>query len=132
MNIIFKYKTEKELQKYLIKNFNKYFDFNLLSVETVIKNIGRIDLLGKDKNCYYIIEIKREYIDKNALIQIQKYLNYYDPTLKKQNIDKKGILVAPKIKLNKIKNPKITTKKLKNVKCISYKRQPINSNFKCL
>ena len=110
-SIIFEYETEKQLQKFLINNFDKYFNFKYIGEEIVLPKIGRVDILGENNNNYIIIELKRNYIGQSALKQAKKYLKLL-PSNKY-----KVILSAPIIKIKSFNYKNIKTKKIKNVKC---------------
>lgn len=91
-----KVNNEKELQKHLIENFDKYFNFKFIASEFVLPNKKRIDLLGEDDYNVYIIELKC-CADSKAIYQLLDYMNLY----KKIAIDDKnivGIVAAPIIK----------------------------------
>lgn len=91
---MFSYKTESQLQQFLIDNFNLYFDFEYNSSEFIVKG-GRIDIIGKSSNAIYAIEVKRDFITPSAIKQVSKYVD----CLKVQypNADVYGIATAPKL-----------------------------------
>lgn len=91
---MFTYSKEKELHEFIVDNFNRYFDFEYNSSEYVI-NGGRVDILGKDDNSIYVIEIKRDIVTDSTLKQLSSYI----PTIQEQHPDKEvfGIAVAPAI-----------------------------------
>ena len=97
--LVFTYSKEKELHEFIVKNFNRYFDFEYSSSEFIIKG-GRVDIVGTNEDTIYILEIKRDCITSNAINQLSNYL----PIIKELNPDKNvsGIAVAPAIdsKLN--------------------------------
>lgn len=115
---MFTYKTEKELHEYLVKHFNDFFDFDYISSEFIITS-GRIDILGKDDNTIYVVELKRDFVTNATIEQLSNYI----PEIQSLNPDKVvlGIAVAPKIddKVNIDSLPSnITIKTLDNVKFI--------------
>lgn len=115
---MFTYKTEKELHEYLVKHFDDYFDFNYISSEFIITG-GRVDILGKDDNTIYVVELKRDFVTNATIEQLSNYI----PEIQSLNPDKVvlGIAVAPKIddKVNINSLPSnITIKTLDNVKFI--------------
>lgn len=115
---MFTYKTEKELHEYLVKHFNDFFDFDYISSEFIITG-GRIDILGKDDNTIYVVELKRDFVTNATIEQLSNYI----PEIQSLNPDKVvlGIAVAPKIddKVNIDSLPSnITIKTLDNVKFI--------------
>ncbi|SDN27697.1 endonuclease NucS domain-containing protein [Paenibacillus jilunlii] len=88
---MFKFTMENQLKQFIIDNFNTYFDFGLITTEYSVRG-GRIDILGEDDETIYIIEIKRDFVTSDTIVQLQRYLDTYKS-------DKKliGIAVAPKI-----------------------------------
>ena len=94
---MFTYKQEKELHSFIVENFSYYFDFDYLKSEVLLPN-GRVDILGEDDTTIYVIEIKRDYIDKVAIKQVSGYL----PQVEALYPDKKvvGIAIAPSIDEN--------------------------------
>ena len=115
---MFTYKTEKELHEYLVKHFDDYFDFNYISSEFIITG-GRVDILGKDDNTIYVVELKRDFVTNATIEQLSNYI----PEIQSLNPDKVvlGIAVAPKIddKVNINSLPSnVTIKTLDNVKFI--------------
>ena len=69
--------TEKEMQNYIVNNFNKIFpDMEYIGKEVIISGIGRIDILAKKNNRYVIMELKCE--NKNPNIQLIAYSSYYE------------------------------------------------------
>lgn len=91
---MFTYSKEKELHEYIVEHFNNYFDFNYVSSEFIISS-GRVDIIGKDDNTIYIVEIKRDYITTSTIQQLANYI----PDIQRMNPTKtiKGIAVAPYI-----------------------------------
>lgn len=96
---MFTYSKEKELHEHIVEHFNDYFDFHYISSEFIVKG-GRVDILGKNDNTIYIVELKRDYITNSTISQLVNYI----PEIQKLNPDKNivGIAVAPKLdgKLN--------------------------------
>lgn len=90
---MFTYTTEKELHEHIVENFSDYFDFNYVESEHRME-LGIIDIVGKDADTIYLIEIKRDFIDNSAIKQLSKYVDLY----RKYNpgIKVKGIAVAPR------------------------------------
>lgn len=91
---MFTYKKEKDLHNFIVDNFSYYFDFDYLKSEVLIPK-GRIDILGEDETTIYVVEIKRDIIDKFAIRQVSDYI----PQVKELYPDKKvvGIAIAPEI-----------------------------------
>jgi len=88
---VFNFTLEKELQDFIISNFNRYFSFSYVCQELTVE-CGRIDLIGEDEDNVYIIELKRDIITKTAVKQLDNYMDYYKTT---KNII--GIATAPEI-----------------------------------
>ena len=73
----------------------KYEDGELKS-QQYITDIGRIDILAKDKthNSYVVIELKRNQTSDDTVGQITRYMGWIEEKLKDSNV--KGIIVAGK------------------------------------
>ena len=118
--------TEKELKQYVIKNFNKLFDFQYVCEEFLI-GTKRVDLVGEDKGSTYLIELKRDFITNNSVKQLIKYLNIYESS---KNVV--GIIMAPKIHhlFDKSQVPKnVIVRTLDSVTCIA-SFVPVNNTKK--
>ncbi len=91
---MFSYTKEKELHEYIVEHFNDYFDFNYISSEFIVSG-GRVDIIGKDDNTIYVVELKRDYITNSAIKQLVNYL----PEIQALNPNSKvkGIAVAPMV-----------------------------------
>ena len=106
---IFKFVYEEELKKYLKDNFEKLFGFSFVAEELSVIT-GKVDLVGEDNENIYLIEIKRDYVTKETIKQLQKYVDAYDS-------DKKviGIAVAPKVKRDIVVSDNIIVMSLENI-----------------
>ena len=87
--------SEYDLREYIVKNFSKIFPkYKYMNKEVVVENIGRIDILARDKetNRDVIIEIKRDKENPNK--QLLAYAKGYDNSILIgiTNIDKKFYL----------------------------------------
>lgn len=70
---MFEFHYEKELQNYLLKN--GYFEnIKLLGEEFTILS-KQIDIVGKDEECIYLIELKSNYISLSDFHNLKKRLN---------------------------------------------------------
>jgi Predicted nuclease of the RecB family len=72
-------KSEKQIQDYIIQNFNKIFpDYEFVGKEICVDKIGKIDILAKDKKSKrdVIIEIKKG--EQNPNKQLLAYAKGYD------------------------------------------------------
>jgi len=115
---MFSYKTESELHQYLLSNFSDYFEFSLLADEYELAK-GRIDFLGEDEKNIYIVELKKDLIDKHTINQIQKYMDTIKEEFPNKNI--KGVAIAPKVisTLNEEELPKnISIRTIDDVKYV--------------
>lgn len=100
---MFKYQSEKELRKHIIKNFNLFFAFSFIDEEFQLHTRGphesgqfpAIDILGEDDSCVYIIELKKRKIVGGNVKQIQEYINMYKEHSKENHKKVIGILAAP-------------------------------------
>ena len=112
---IFNFTTERELQDFLIENFNHYFSFDYVCQELIIK-CGRIDLVGEDDDNIYLIELKRDIVTQSTIEQLDNYINNYKTT--KRIV---GIAAAPeideKIDLSLFKND-IRPRLIEGVHCL--------------
>lgn len=97
---------EKDLQDFLMEygGFSaeeNYFEdeISFLEKEFSLENHGRIDILGESRNFIYIIELKRNIADANALVQVLKYKTAFETFLKPEK-KVRCILVAPEIENN--------------------------------
>lgn len=91
---MFKYAVESELHDFVLENFNNYFEFPLKANEFELSK-GRIDFLGEDKEALYVIELKKDKIDKHAIKQLQKYIETMQSDFPGRVI--KGIATAPEL-----------------------------------
>lgn len=102
---MFTYKTELELHNHILDNFNSFFPYTLLANEYELQK-GRVDFLAEDEENLYIIEIKKDFINRATINQLKKYMN----SLKEMNPNKNiiGIASAPTFKkhLKDIEIPK--------------------------
>lgn len=80
--------SEKELEDFLCfgKNLEKYLGLKFVARQVQIPPAGIVDILAYDKKskCFVIIELKKDLLDTNALIQGMAYLRYYQE-IKKLN-----------------------------------------------
>ncbi len=77
--------TEEQLEDYLYENIEKHYDMKVIKRQFKIPK-GRIDILAKsnkDKNLYYVIEVKTGNIDANSVCQVFRYSNYLNSELSK-------------------------------------------------
>jgi len=78
MQIIF---SERELEDFLCtdKNLEKYLGLKFIARQVQISPAGIVDILAyhKPSNHFIIIELKKDLLDVNALIQGISYLRYY-------------------------------------------------------
>lgn len=115
---MFKFKLEEELQNHILENFGDFYEFDLIGNEITIEN-GRIDILGKDNDNIYVVELKRAEITVESIEQVSSYLPYVQERHPNKNII--GIVSAPninrKVDLSKIPD-NIRLKILKNVQCV--------------
>ena len=122
---MFTFKFEKELHSFLLDNFNSVFNFEFVASEFSVTG-GRIDLIGKDEENIYLIELKRDIVTQETLNQLDKYISVYE-----SNKPIIGIAVAPvidsSINLSICRN-KIITKQLTGVTCThDYKENPLKN-----
>jgi hypothetical protein len=134
----FEFAHEIQFCNYLIDNYSKYFDFEIIGQEVAFKfnkesdiNLIRklkpknmdnwlwIDLIGSDSKYFYIIEVKTEKIT-NSDIQIMKMWLRNFKTYKKV----KGIFVVPKDKIQEKKILEIN--KINNIRCVEIPDVSIN------
>lgn len=94
---MFVYNYEHQLQKHILDNFNYYFDYELIGSNIPIKyrRGKRVDILAKDKETIYIIELKRDFVTQKTLEQLNLYIEEYET---EKNVI--GIAAAPKTKKN--------------------------------
>jgi len=80
--------SEKELEDFLCfgENLEKYLGLKFIARQVQIPPAGIVDILAYDKEskCFVIIELKKDLLDANALIQGMAYLKYYQE-IKKLN-----------------------------------------------
>jgi hypothetical protein len=83
MQIVF---SEKELEDFLCQdnNLKKYLNLEFIDRQVNIFPAGIIDIFAydRDSNCFVIIELKKDLLDNNALIQGMSYLKYYQDVRK--------------------------------------------------
>jgi hypothetical protein len=92
------FKNEKELKDHMELNFSDYFNFDLIGREVRISKKGDcVDFIGEDEKNIYIIEVKKNSIDKSAIIQTKRYISLYKDIVDKNIL---GVIVAPKINRN--------------------------------
>lgn len=92
---MFTYKTEEQLHNYILDNFNSYFSHNLIANEYDLKK-GRVDFLAEKENDLYIIELKKDFVTKTTIKQLNTYIQTARQEFENKNI--KGIAIAPKHK----------------------------------
>ncbi len=78
--------SEKQLEDFLCfgKNLEKYLGLKFIARQVQIPPAGIIDILAyhKQSKCFVIIELKKDLLDANALIQGMSYLRYYQEVRK--------------------------------------------------
>ncbi len=77
--------TEEQLEDYLYENIEKHYDMKVIKRQFKIPK-GRIDIIAKsnkEKDLYYVIEIKTGDIDANSVCQVLRYSNYLNSELSK-------------------------------------------------
>ena len=96
---------EQQLEDFIINNWNetqfgkKYdliFEEGELKSQQYQTDIGRIDILAKDKQngCYVVIELKRNQTSDDTVGQLARYMGWIQEHLNDSNV--KGIIVAGK------------------------------------
>ena len=96
---------EQQLEDFIIENwdgteFGKEFDLIYKDGELIsqqyMTDIGRIDILAKDKKdgSYVVIELKRNQTSDDTVGQITRYMGWIEENLHDDNV--KGIIVAGK------------------------------------
>ena len=96
---------EQQLEDFIIENwgetefgqkYNLIYEDGELKSQQYITDIGRIDILAKDKNdnSYVVIELKRNQTSDDTVGQITRYMGWIEEKLKDSNV--KGIIVAGK------------------------------------
>ena len=102
---MFAYQTELELHNYLLENFNEYFPYKLIANEYELTK-GRVDFLAEDNENIYVIELKKEFVNKATLNQLTTYMTILKEEFQNKNIV--GIAIAPKRKnhINDMEIPK--------------------------
>ena len=86
------YKVEKELHSFIVDNFSNYFDFKYIKSEVLLP-VGRVDILGEDDTTVYVIEIKRDCVNKAAITQVTGYIPQVELLYPNKKVV--GIVVAP-------------------------------------
>ena len=78
------------------QKYNLIYEDGELKSQQYITDIGRIDILAKDKNdnSYVVIELKRNQTSDDTVGQITRYMGWIEEKLKDSNV--KGIIVAGK------------------------------------
>lgn len=89
---MFTYKVEKELHSFIVDNFSNYFDFKYIKSEVLLP-VGRVDILGEDDTTVYVIEIKRDCVNKAAITQVTGYIPQVELLYPNKKVV--GIVVAP-------------------------------------
>lgn len=78
---------EEDIENYLSnpKNLKSQLDLEFIARQVEIPPLGRIDILAYSKYSkrFVIIEIKRNLLDQEALLQGLRYKNYYNSTCNK-------------------------------------------------
>ncbi|OAA90152.1 hypothetical protein [Clostridium coskatii] len=134
---MFEYRQEKQLQMFLILNGKSHLGFDVLGEEEDIYCNGikkRFDLIGKNKSCIFLVELKREkvqIIKKKDLYKIIKISKEYK-TFKKIKVLLVGTKMNDSIKnkINKYKNIDILL--LENVKFNKHIKKSENGKKKFL
>ena len=96
---------EQQLEDFIIENwgetefgqkYNLIYEDGELKSQQYITDIGRIDILAKDKNdnSYVVIELKRNQTSDDTVGQITRYMGWIEEKLNDSNV--KGIIVAGK------------------------------------
>ena len=118
--MIFKFAYEEELKRYLKDNFERMFGFSFVAEELHVLT-GTIDLVGEDEENIYLIEIKRDYVTKDTVKQLQRYINNY-----KSQKNVFGIAVAPKVKDDVVVPSNIIAMSLENIVKVSVCKTSLN------
>ena len=97
---------EQQLEDFIIENWDElefgqkynliYDEEGTLKSQQYLTDIGRIDILAKDKitNTYVVIELKRNQTSDDTVGQITRYMGWVESKLDDENV--KGIIVAGK------------------------------------
>ena len=96
---------EKQLEDFIIENWDQSEfgkKYNLIEEDGVLKSqqyptdIGKIDILAKDKvsEDYVVIELKRNQTSDDTVGQIARYMGWVEEHLNCENV--KGIIVCGK------------------------------------
>lgn len=101
---MFTYKTELQLHNHILNNFNSYFPYTLIANEYELKK-GRVDFLAEDEDNLYVIELKKDFVNKSTIQQLDGYMKLIKDEYKNKNVI--GIAIAPQHKdhLNDIEIP---------------------------
>ena len=116
---------EQQLEDFIIRNWEetefgkKYdliYDEGELRSQQFPTDIGRIDILAKDKSdgCYVVIELKRNQTSDDTVGQVTRYMGWIQDKLGDDNV--KGIIVAGKYD----KKLYYAQKMLKNIEVFLY------------
>ena len=78
------------------QKYNLIYEDGELKSQQYNTDIGKIDILAKDKNdnSYVVIELKRNQTSDDTVGQITRYMGWIEEKLKDSNV--KGIIVAGK------------------------------------
>ena len=125
VNEVFEYKTEKELQDYIINNFSKFFPFSYKCREEC-RGGKFIDIVGEDDVFNYLIETKRFIATPETVKQLEFYLDHYYSAKQLR-----GIILAPELHGLDVaktygKNDNIEILCPTNIRCTA---NPINKSY---
>lgn len=94
---MFGYTKENELHRYIVDNFNNFYDYEYIDSEIYITGglkSKKIDILAKDKDVYYIIELKRDFVNQATINQLSGYIKEMSALHPDKTF--RGIASAPK------------------------------------
>ena len=114
---MFSYRLEEELQRHILDNFDRFYEFELIGNEISVEN-GKIDILAHDEDNVYVIELKRAEVTPKSIIQVSEYLPYIQSRYPSKNVI--GYVSAPALspKVNiKALPENVRIKLLRNVSC---------------
>nr|WP_274320143.1 endonuclease NucS domain-containing protein [Paenibacillus qinlingensis] len=103
----------------MIENLDLYFGLEFVAKEYRINNSYRVDILGREGDNFYIIELKKEIADISAFNQIKRYLTAFKRQTGKSAF---GYIASPRVdeltKLACLHDEKIRAVELQNFKYI--------------
>ena len=76
-------RSEAQFEKYIINNWNEFFQMRLLSIRNKISKKSIVDLLAVKDDTNIIIELKSRPFRKKDVKQLKRYLKEYKKTNKK-------------------------------------------------